>query len=419
MHEAVCVSWFNGRVTAIREPSSPTQQPPAAGAPTAFHFRSFDGVRGLAILMVIAYHAVSTTAYPDATLGWVRPWLMAGWAGVDLFFGLSGFLITSLLLREERRELLAGRPQRFSLGRFYLRRVFRILPAFYAVFALNTCLLAHYPFVPSAGLSEIRHSALGLLPYGTFWANYVIAYGPRWAGHTVLLPREAYSVYWSLCVEEHFYLLWPIFLCLVKRTSLRVAVSLAVCLALPVLRHVAVASGWDHPLAVHFASHYRLDSILWGGLAALTAGRIAWRDSTRRLLLGTGAVFIGLLLVTNTMSVRPTGRPLGFSVGFSLLALTTAILLLELTRRPNTWLGRALELRPLVAVGRVSYGMYLLHLPVMDLGLILLFAVPRRPTLLNLGVAIIFFWLITFAAAQLLYHLVEKRFLALKDRYFH
>jgi len=406
-------------VTAIREPTAPAQQLPAVGAPAAFHFRSFDGVRGLAILMVIAYHAVSTTHYPDATLGWVRPWLMAGWAGVDLFFGLSGFLITSLLLREEDRELHAGRPQHFSLGRFYLRRVFRILPAFYAVFALDACLFSRLPFVPSAGLTEIEHSALGLLPYGTFWANYIISYGPRWSGHVVLLPREAYSVYWSLCVEEHFYLLWPIFLFAVKRTSVRMAVSLAVCLALPVLRHLAIAGGWDQPLAVHFASHYRLDSILWGGLAALAAGRIAWRDSTRRLLLGAGAVLIALLAATNTMSVRPIGTAIGFSAGFSLLALTTAILLLELTRRPNTWLCRALEFRPLVAVGRVSYGMYLLHLPVMDLGMLLLFAVPRRPTVLNLGMAIVFFWFVTFAAAQLLYHVVEKRFLALKDRYFH
>ena len=406
-------------MTPIREPAAPAQQHPTAGAPTAFHFRSFDGVRGLAILMVIAYHAVSTTAYPDATLGWVRPWLMAGWTGVDLFFGLSGFLITSLLLREEDRELRAGRPQRFSLGRFYLRRVFRILPAFYAVFALNACWLARYAFVPSAGLSEIKHSALGLLPYGTFWANYLMAYGPRWTGHAVFLPRGAYAVYWSLCVEEHFYLLWPIFLCLVRRTRVRVAVSLALCLTLPVLRHLAVASGWDQPLAVHYASHYRLDSILWGGLAALVASRIGWRDWTRRLLLGAGAILIASLLVTNSMSVRPIGRPIGFSLGFSLLALTTAILLLDLTRRPSTWLARSLEFRPLVAVGRVSYGMYLLHLPVMDLAMIVLFAVPRRPTIANLGAAIVFFWFVTFVAAQLLYHLVEKRFLALKDRYFH
>ena len=183
-------------------------------------------------------------------------------------------------------------------------------------------------------------------------------------------------MYWSLCVEEHFYLLWPIFLCLVRRTRVRVAVSLALCLTLPVLRHLAVASGWDQPLAVHYASHYRLDSILWGGLAALVASRIGWRDWTRRLLLGAGAILIASLLVTNSMSVRPIGRPIGFSLGFSLLALTTAILLLELTRRPSTWLARSLEFRPLVAVGRVWYGMYLLHLPVMDLAMIVLFAVP-------------------------------------------
>jgi peptidoglycan/LPS O-acetylase OafA/YrhL len=385
----------------------------------SFHFRSFDGVRGIAILMVIAYHAVATTSYPDVTLGWLRPWLMAGWTGVDLFFGLSGFLITSLLVREEGRAVRAGQPPRFSLGRFYLRRVFRILPAFYAVFALETCLLSRYPFVPSAGLSEIQHAPLGLVPYGTFWANYFMAYGARWTGHAVLFPRGAYTVYWSLCVEEHFYLLWPIFLFAVKRTRARVAVSLAVCLTLPVLRHLAMALGWDHPLAVHFASHYRLDSILWGGLAALLANRIAWRDSTRRLLLGAGGSLVALLVVTATMSVSPIGRPIGFSAGFSLLSLTTATLLLELTRRPDTWLCRVLEFRPLVAVGRVSYGMYLLHLPMMDLAMLLLFAVPRRPTLPNLGMAIVLFWLATFAAAQILYQLVEKRFLALKDRYFH
>jgi len=245
-----------------------------------------------------------------------------------------------------------------------------------------------------------------------------MGYGPRWTGHVVLLPREAYGVYWSLCVEEHFYLLWPAFLFLVKRRSVRVTVSLAVCLTLPLLRHLAIAGGWEQPLAVHFASHYRLDSILWGGLAALLAGSLTWRDATRRALLAGGLVVITLLIVTNTMSVRPTGRPLGFSLGFSLLALTTALLLLELTRRPHTWLCRAFEFRPLQAVGRVSYGMYLLHLPMMDLGVLLLFAAPRRPTPINLGLAIVFFWVVTFAAAQVLYLLVEKRFLALKDRYF-
>ena len=92
--------------------------------------------------------------------------------------------------------------------------------------------------------------------------------------------------------------------------------------------------------------------------------------------------------------------------------------MLELTRRPETWLARVFEFRPLVSVGRVSYGMYLLHLPVIDLAMRLLFAVPRKPTMVNLGMAVVLFWVATFVAALVLYHLVEKRFLALKDRWF-
>ncbi len=387
---------------------------PSTGHP--FHVRSLDGVRGLAILMVIAYHAVSTTRYPDATLGWARFLLLSGWAGVDLFFALSGFLITSLLLREEGRERLAGRPARFSMPRFYLRRIFRILPAFYVVLALNALVLSR--FAPSADLRAIEHSRFGLWPYGTFWANYLLAYGSRWWGHAFVPGGDAYAVTWSLCVEEHFYLLWPLFLFLCKGLRGRVAVSLAVCLLLPIARHLAIAFAWDRPLAVHFASHYRLDSILWGGLAALMASRLTWKDRTRRLALGVGLTIIVTLVVTDTMSVRPIGTSLGFSLGFSSLAITGSLLLLELTRKPGTWLARMFELRPLMSVGRVSYGMYLLHLPVMDLAMRILFAVPRKPTLPNLALAIVFFWAATFMAALLLYHLVEKRFLALKDRWF-
>jgi peptidoglycan/LPS O-acetylase OafA/YrhL len=391
-------------------------EPAPRPTPHSFHLRSFDGVRGLAILMVIAYHAVGTTMYPDALLGWVRPLLMSGWAGVDLFFALSGFLITTLLLREEDRERQAGRPARFSLLRFYLRRALRILPAFYTVLALNVLVFSRLPFVPTAELTEIQHSRFGLWPYGTFWANYLLAYGPRWLEHAFAHGRDAYAVYWSLCVEEHFYLLWPFFLFLCKGLRARVAVSAVVCLLLSIIRHLAIGLDWDQPLAVHYASHYRLDSILWGGMAALLARHLSWSDRIRRLALAGALAIVASLAVTNTMSVRPIGQALGFSLGFSSLAITGALLLLELTHRPGTWLARLFEFRPLVAVGRVSYGMYLLHLPMMDVAMRIFFAVPRKPTLANLGMAIVLFWAVSFAAAQLLYTLVEKRFLALKDR---
>jgi len=118
------------------------------------------------------------------------------------------------------------------------------------------------------------------------------------------------------------------------------------------------------------------------------------------------------------MSVRPIGKPLGFSVGFSLLALTTSVILLELVDKPATWLTSLLEFRPLVAVGKVSFGMYLLHFPMIDLGLAILANASMRPTLLNLGGALVLFATLSFVAAWVLYQLVEKRFLAIKDRYF-
>jgi len=379
-------------------------------------FRGFDGLRGIAILSVIVYHGILTSRFPHTLLGPARPLLLAGWTGVDLFFALSGFLITSLLLREEEREKAAGRPARFSIGRFYLRRGLRILPAFYGVLLLEVFVFSRWAMMPSASLAGVRDSPLGLVPFAAFFANYAIAYGPRWFGAAYVQPGTALDVYWSLCVEEHFYLLWPLFLLLVRSTRNRLLSALVVGFALPILRFLVMAEGWDTPLAVHYASHYRLDSILWGGTAAIVSGKMRLAEGKRRLLIALGCALILLLIFTDTMAVFPVGRPLGFSLGFSLLSLTSSLLLLELAAQPGTRLARALEFRPLSAVGKVSYGMYLLHLPMMDLGTVLLFAVPRPPTGINLLLALGLFAVLAYAGAWVLYHLVEKRFLALRRR---
>jgi len=391
---------------------------PSGGQGVAGRFRGFDGLRGIAILLVIVYHGIIASAFPISALGSLRPLLLAGWTGVDLFFALSGFLITSLLLREENRAVLAGRPAHFSIWRFYLRRVFRILPAFYAVFLLDVFVFSQSRLFPSAFVDNIRASPLGLLPYGTFWTNYHVVYGGHWWGAAMSRPRGAYEVFWSLCVEEHFYLLWPLFLLLVKNWRARISVSLAVCVVLACLRYAAVSLDWDTPLAVHYASHYRLDSILWGATAAILARRMPWSSRLRRCLFALGVALIFALVMTDTMSVLPVGRALGFSAGFSLLAITTSILLLELVDQPVTWLTSLLEFRPLAAVGKVSFGMYLLHFPMIDLGLAVLAQAPRRPTLLNLGGAVVLFASLSFVAAWVLYQLVEKQFLSIKDRYF-
>jgi len=391
---------------------------PSHGQVGIRRYRGFDGLRGIAILLVIVYHGIIASSFPIPALGFLRPLFLVGWTGVDLFFALSGFLITSLLLREENRALLAGQPAHFSLWRFYLRRVFRILPAFYAVFLLDAFVFSRSHLFGSAYVDDIRASPLGLLPYGTFWTNYLVAYGSRLWGPAMHRPRGAFEVFWSLCVEEHFYLLWPLFLLLVKNTRARVAVSIGLCVALAGLRHAAISLAWETPLAVHYASHYRLDSILWGAVAAILAGRMPWSPWLRRCFLALGLALLLALVMTDTMSVLPVGKPLGFSVGYSLLALTTSVVLLELVDRPDTWLTSLLEFRPLAAVGKVSFGMYLLHFPMIDLGMAVLSQVSMRPTLLNLGSAVVLFATLSFVAAWILYQTVEKRFLAIKDRYF-
>jgi peptidoglycan/LPS O-acetylase OafA/YrhL len=391
---------------------------PSRGPRDASRFRGFDGLRGIAILLVIVYHGIIVSAFPLAALGPLRPLFLAGWTGVDLFFALSGFLITSLLLREEDRAVRAGQPAHFSLWRFYLRRVFRILPAFYAVFLLDAFVFSRSNLFPSASVDGIQASPLGLLPYGTFWTNYCVAYGERWWGAAMARPPGAFEVFWSLCVEEHFYLVWPLFLLLVKSTRVRIAVSIGVGLVSAGLRYAAISRGWETPLAVHYASHYRLDSILWGSLAAILAPRMTWSPRLRRCLFALGATLVFALIMTDTMSVLPVGKALGFSVGYALLALTASLLLLELVDQPATWLTSLLEFRPLAAVGKVSFGMYLLHFPMIDLGLAVLRRSPRSPTLPNLGSAVVLFASLTFVAAWLLYQLVEKQFLSIKDRYF-
>jgi peptidoglycan/LPS O-acetylase OafA/YrhL len=393
----------------------PTQPTPAtAPAP---RFRGFDGVRGVAILLVLMYHGVLAVHYPIANLGPIRRVLLAGWTGVDLFFALSGFLITSLLLREEERASAGGGRGSFSIGRFYLRRALRILPAFYAVLALNVFVFARVRLIPSANLDAIAKSPTGLLPFTTFWANYAIAYWDRLGASTTAMPAGAYWVFWSLCVEEHFYLLWPLFLLLVKSARARVAVAVAVCVLVAVGRHVAMTVGEQGAIAVHYPSHFRIDSILWGGTAAVVSRHVRLSDRWRRILIGLGLASILALIFTDSMAVIPMGKPIGFSLGLSLLSLTAALLLLELVACPKSALARLLEFPVLTRMGKVSYGMYLVHLPMMDLGKVLFFATPRQPTLANLMLALAMFTVVAYGAAWILFQIVERPFLAIKDRH--
>ena len=381
-------------------------------------FRGLDGLRGVAILLVLLWHTRSATQFPAGALGAARPLVMSGWAGVDLFFALSGFLITSLLMREEAARVAAGARPGFALGRFYLRRALRILPVFYAVFLLNTFLLSRFELFESIRAQQVwsEGSRFGLWPYALFLGTYFLGYGRPLLAPDAVLPGEAYEVFWSLAVEEHFYLLWPAFLLLCRSTRARVGVSLAVCLLLPALRALATARGWDEPYVVHFASHYRLDSILWGGLAALARPHLSLSAGTRRGLLAAVGLAVAALVGMRSLSVLPHPTPLGAGLGLSLLAAGTALLLLDLVAVPDSRLVRVLQWRPLVGLGQLSYAVYLIHLPMMDLGRVLVFAQPRTPNLINFLLAFLVFGALSVLAAWILNRLIERPALTLKQR---
>lgn len=393
------------------------------GGPSPARFRGFDGLRGLAILLVLLWHTAVVTRFPPEAMGPLRPLVMSGWAGVDLFFALSGFLITALLLREEQRSQVAGQGRRISLARFYARRALRILPVFYAVFVLKTYLLSRYPLFSSVRAAEVwaADSPLGLLPYATFWGSYFLGYLWHHFGHQVPThPGQAYDVYWSLYVEEHFYLLWPLFLLLVRSWKLRLGIALGICLLLPLLRFWAVNRQGDLFVLVQQISHYRIDSILWGALGALAFARLdelTLPTRRRRLLLGLVAAALVALVLTGHLSMLPRGTAFGLALGLTLLAVGTTLLLVDLVTAADSGLCRALEWRPLAVIGRLSFAAYLIHMPMMDLGREVFFVDPRAPHLGNLLAAFLLFAALSLLAAAVLHWTVERPFLALKDRY--
>jgi peptidoglycan/LPS O-acetylase OafA/YrhL len=340
-------------------------------------------------------------------MGALAPLVLNGWAGVDLFFALSGFLITWLILREEDAHGRAEGARWFSLRAFYLRRALRILPPFLCVLALNLTVFGalHLSSVTLAHATG-RTYVMGVLAYGTFWGNYYRAWLQE------VDPGQAFTVFWSLCVEEHFYLLWPPALTLVRGRRGRLLLGSSICAALLALRYVVSALDLDHANNVHFLSHYRLDSILWGATAALGADLLAGRPRARAAALAASAA-----VLATVMGLRHPGAatPLQQSLGLTALATTASLIVLEVACRPRAWIVRLLETAPLRAVGKVSYGMYLLHFQVMELAWPLVYRLEPASSLAGYLAAFAIVSAAVYGSAALMYRYVERPFLVLKD----
>lgn len=337
------------------------------------HLPPLDGLRAVALTGVLLVHGMPA-------------WLPGGFLGVDLFFVLSGFLITSLLLRE------AGHSGRISLRGFWARRVRRLLPA---LIVLVCGVVAAGPYLlPEQDPGALRADAVAAL---TYWANWrMIARGGDYFTETAAASPLQHT--WSLAIEEQFYLLWPLLILLALRARRPRVVIGAVCAAGFAASAVAAAVLHDplRPGRAYFGSDTRAAALLAGCALAAALPIVARHPVPRRAAALTGAAVLAGFAV-----LAGGGDTWLYRGGFALAAVAGAAVLAELAAAPGTPVARLLGAAPLAWLGRISYGGYLWHWPlfaVLDAGRTGL----AGPPLLALRLAA------TLAVAAVSFHLVEQ-----------
>ncbi len=372
-------------------PSVAPRQSPVVVTRTAPRVSELDGLRGIAILLVLLFHF--TPAH--GPLFFFAHVFQTGWIGVDLFFVLSGYLITGILLDT------AGRPHYYR--NFIVRRSLRIFPLYYACLAL-------YGF-------------LTFFPGPIRWHDYFGVGGASWylfyLGNVKAFVQNAYpgaailTPLWSLQVEEQFYLTFPFVVLAASRKRLAAILMASVVMAL-LLRLVLTIALPENKLGTYLLMPCRMDALAMGGLIAIAQreaphwlkGRwVGWLTAI------CGATFVLVCLFFTVTPWSAMMRTIGFSAAD--LAFAGVVVLLISSR--HRWLLSICRWRWLVWLGTISYGLYLLHIPALT--------VTRRWITPWLGITpegslqLFVSMAVAIAAASLSWILFESQILRLKDRF--
>ncbi|MEO6923633.1 MAG: acyltransferase [Bryocella sp.] len=378
-------------------------------------YPALDGLRAIAFLMVFFEHYLSL------------PW---GWAGVNIFFVLSGFLITGILFDTKES------PHR--IRNFYVRRTLRIFPLYYGVIAIILL------------LSPVAH-----WHWSSLWIGWPLYLGNFWRflsptsavyGSTLQLAADAqlysskfphspffFGHFWSLCVEEQFYLLWPWIVFRARRRKTLLWICGIATLLIPLARVAAqhLAPHWMlHAELLYRFTPFQADSLLLGGWAALM-----WRGPHREALLRWSRVVAIAMAMVAAVYYFATIRGVNFAeahsfIGYqypvwiytvgitfvNVLAASVIVCLLS----PSRWLAMAFGNRPMRWLGRISYGAYVLHdIPQMAYGI--LASRFRHHWHLSAADAVVIYVVLglgsTILLAWLSFRFYESRFLNLKERW--
>ena len=360
-----------------------------------FYHPELDALRFFAFLAVFLHHALPREAgfyinagVPPAATEWLLAAKEAGAFGLDLFFALSAYLITELLLREHAKR------GTFSVSAFYMRRALRIWPLYF------TFLAATVFIIPT------------ILPSERFASNYILSFAlfvGNWVCASDGIPFSVAGPLWSISVEEQFYLGWPLLLLLfgVNRIKRLALAMIAVALATRILLAVY---GAEHP-AVWCNTFARLDSIALGALLAfyLRGGAPQIKTAIRILLVGVALASCWLAAMFLSHD-GPTSV-----ITFAVSALASVMLLVAVLQE-NAQLLRVPPFSWLVYLGRISYGLYVFHLLALALASNLS-VVPLLGIQLNFERRLALAFLLTLGLAAVSYTFLERPFLKLK-KYF-
>lgn len=367
--------------------------------------KGLDGLRGVAIIIVMALHIFKrTTNFTDhAVLLSITNFTAVGWVGVDIFFALSGFLITSILLRAKQQE--------HYFRNFYVRRVLRIFPLYYAALAL---ILLFAPKVEPEFTKQLNIALPVLLLYQQNWAMLFNGF------HLT----QYLSITWSLAIEEQFYFIWPLVVFFLSRERLiKVSIGyIAVSLTARILGTIFWGDLAQVSNFFYYASFARFEEMLFGALLAIFLTGDGAREQVRRYSLPLFVVSFSTFIILCLMMLPNTPHPVYANFPLTIGGYTTAALFtigligIFITHPPKNILNQLFQNPILAFFGKYSYSMYLFHISVALILLDVIWHSELRGWKAYF-LYIIVTYAITILVSLLTWNLLEKHILGLK-KYF-
>jgi peptidoglycan/LPS O-acetylase OafA/YrhL len=356
------------------------------------HFPELDGLRGIAILMVIAFHY-----FPNVYF------LKFGWSGVDLFFVLSGFLISS--------RLIPFINDKGILLQFYRNRLLRIIPLYFTF--LISFFLFWFFFANKDTVLQNPFYTNNWYAFFLFIQNWIYIHFPE-------QPLESLNHFWSLAVEEQFYIFFPIFILLTRKPKRILAIALVLIFIILLGRSLYYFVFSTNYQSIYWNTFFRADSFLIGSVVFIIFN---YYNNSKELfktyiyyffasviLIVSGAIFYKSILMSN---------PSFQTFGYTCISVIFGYILLQSINSSNHLLSRMLSNSTLQYLGKISYGLYIFHWPIYFMGFGILNKIFKNHYInyaqlntLNICCSI----LITFLISHLSYKYFESYFLNLKKK---